>query len=94
MGELKQLSVYRDNPPDVAYTERVEAANCDWCRWWDYGNACKHPLQKWHATSIIHPDGRQYDWNSDGQCERSQLTIFTRLLRRLGLRGPAWRDPV
>ena len=100
----RKLPVYREGPADVAYRQGVvEAANCEWCRWGRGYMDCGHPAQDGLRDPEVAADpilrrvaaplrGTQVEWNRGGDCARFSPTHFTRLLRLVGLRAPAWKD--
>jgi hypothetical protein len=78
------LHIYRPQPPDIEYSQAREASNCDWCRWGS---------ERWcHEPTLRHtaPHGECRDVNPRGECPRYSPTRWTKLLRRIGLRAPAW----
>lgn len=95
---------YRNSPDDIPYGTRIEASHCPWCRWegkniyWNdngvhiHGKECTHPLQTNKVAPGFRCAGRALEWNHGGCCERYEASGWTRFLRKLGARLPAWRD--
>ena len=86
--EKVSLVQYREGPSDIEYKPREEMANCNWCRWKEL-MGCGHPAQKMSPSGFV--PGYHTIWNSKGECVRYEVSWFTRLLRKMGLRKEAWK---
>lgn len=91
---LAIVPTYRQAVPDLDYVGPTEMSLCDWCEWAD--SHCNHPRSQrdrhlYLSTNLKHPEGEFWEMVIQGECPGYRPSLWTRVLRRLGLRRPVMR---